>query len=64
MYSIVLKGYRPTKWAKLVYDAEARSYYKAMKNHTFDTEEKAKEEVGKMPAPIQQHMMICETMIL
>lgn len=64
MYSIVVKGYRPTKFAKMVYDAEAKAYCKGMKEHLFRTKEKAQEEIDKMPSHIQQHMMICETMIL
>lgn len=64
MYSIVMKGQRPTKYAKMVYDAEARAYYKGMQEHLFPTKEKARAEVDKMPTHIQQHMMVCETMIL
>lgn len=64
MYSIVMKGQRPAKCAKMAYDAEARAYYREMKQHLFRTKEKAREEIDKMPAHIQQHMMICETMIL
>lgn len=64
MYGIILKGTRPSKCAKVVYDPEARAYYKSLKKTLFPTREQAEKAVKEAPNHVKPHLYIGETMAL
>lgn len=64
MYSVILKGIRPSKCAKMVYDPEARTYYRGLRETLFYTKGQAEKVVKEAPEHIRPHLYIGETMIL